>query len=172
MAAPEVVISLADKHLYVIEDGEELASYPVGVGKPTTPTPAGEFTITSIVKNPPWTVPASILKGKNPPKQKVVPPGPKNPLGVYFLRLNNSSYGIHGTIAPKRLPGAVSHGCVRMKNEDVTELAATVKKGTKVRIIKGPYEDAEDVLPDDEAVAQDAPSQKDDPFVLQADADD
>lgn len=141
-AAPEIFISLADKHLYLVQDGEELARYPVGVGKPSTPTPTGTFTITSVAKNPTWTVPTSLMKGKNPPRSRIVPPGPHNPLGVYFLRLNHSAYGIHGTLQPKKLPGAVSHGCVRMTNEAVTAIAQKVQRGTKVTIVKDSFNPA------------------------------
>lgn len=133
-AQPEVLISLSEHHLYVLEDGGVVADYPIGNGKPSTPTPPGLYRITDIRAHPAWTVPASIMKERHAPKQRVVPPGPHNPLGVYFLRLNDSALGIHGTTQPKRLPGAVSHGCVRMRNADVTELVTLVKRGTKVTI--------------------------------------
>lgn len=141
LATSEVVVSLQDQHLYLLEEGAVVADYPVVVGKPETPTPTGKFTITSITKKPTWTVPESIMKGPRPPKAKVIPPGPDNPLGAYFLRLNNSSYGIHGTTAPKLVPGSVSAGCIRMKNRDVSALASMVSTGTKVHIMAGPYED-------------------------------
>lgn len=140
-AQPSIVVSLQDQHLYVVENDELVADYPVVVGKPETPTPTGTFTITSITKKPTWTVPDSIMKGKTPPKARIIPPGPDNPLGAYFLRLNNSSYGIHGTTAPKLVPGSVSAGCIRMKNKDVSVLAEMVERGTRVTIIEGPYQE-------------------------------
>lgn len=142
MAQNEIIISLPEHHLYVVDNDEVVADYPVGVGKASTPTPAGEYRITEIVAKPAWHVPASIMKERHAPKSSVVPPGPKNPLGVYFMRLNGSSLGIHGTTQPKLLPAAVSHGCVRMRNEDVTEVVSMVKRGTQVHIIDDVYDES------------------------------
>lgn len=142
-ADPEIIISLKEQHLYLVDQGVVIADYPVGIGKPSTPTPPGSYKISDITANPTWTVPESIMTGPNPPRAKRIPPGRGNPLGDYFLRLSGSSYGIHGTTAPRTVPGSVSAGCVRMRNQDVSVLAELVEKGTSVRIIVESYKEAE-----------------------------
>lgn len=91
--------------------------YPVAVGKKSTPTPLGDWVIT----------------------QKAVDPG--GPFGVRWMRLSCpwGSYGIHGTNNPKSIGKAVSHGCIRMYNEDVVELYDMVGIGTPVGIINKSY---------------------------------
>lgn len=149
-AEPKIVISIEQRHLFLVDGEDIVAEYPVGVGKPSSPTPVGKYKVTSITAKPTWTVPDSIMNGPNPPSAKVIPPGKGNPLGAYFLRLNDSSYGIHGTVIPKVLPGAVSHGCVRMKNEDVSDLASKIKRGIPVEIIKGSFRKIDDDQPVEE----------------------
>lgn len=140
MAANRVVVSLQEQRLYVIDAAQDIvAEYPVGIGKPASPTPQGTFKVTTITHKPTWTVPASIMAGPTPPRAKTIPPGPENPLGAYFIRLNDSSYGIHGTTAPKLVPGEVSAGCIRMRNKDVAVVAELVERGTVVEIIPGAY---------------------------------
>lgn len=146
-AEPRVVVSIEQRQLFLVDGEEIVAQYFVGVGKASTPTPEGIYKITSITPKPTWTVPDSIMNGPNPPSARVIPPGKGNPLGAYFLRLNDSSYGIHGTTKPKLLPGAVSHGCIRMKNEDVADLARRIKRGISVEIINGIYKDGLEVAP-------------------------
>lgn len=143
MAAAEqrLVISLEEQRLYLLEEQKVIAQFPVGIGKPSSPTPVGSFRITTITKNPTWTVPESIMKGPTPPAAKKIPPGPDNPLGVYFIRLDDTSYGIHGTTAPKLVPGEVSAGCIRMTNKDVSLLAELVSRGNRVDIIAGAFQE-------------------------------
>ena len=63
-------------------------------------------------------------------------PKPGGPFGAYWLSLSKIHYGIHGTNNPSSIGKAVSKGCIRMYNQDVTELAATVPNGTRVTIIR------------------------------------
>lgn len=61
-------------------------------------------------------------------------PNPGGPFGTIWMSLSKQHYGIHGTNDPSSIGQSVSHGCIRMYNEDVEELAATVSIGTRVRI--------------------------------------
>lgn len=104
--------------LRVYEGDRLLRSYPVSVGLPEFPTPTGEFTVERAIWNPWWRPPAREW-ARN---EKVTPPGPNNPMGrvkLYFAPL----YFIHGTPDVENLGSPASHGCVRMKNEDVIALA-------------------------------------------------
>jgi Uncharacterized protein conserved in bacteria len=100
-----------DAHtLTLYKNGEMLKKYPVADGKPSTPTPAGQYLV------------------------KVKSPNPGGPFGVRWMGLNKPSYGIHGTNDPSSIGKSVSHGCIRMYNKDVIELYNTVPIGTPVTI--------------------------------------
>lgn len=103
-----------EKFLLTLKEGDTTtATFPVAVGKPETPTPNGNWRII----------------------QKTLNPG--GPFGVRWMRISVpwGGYGIHGTDAPESIGTAASHGCVRMQNEDVTQLYDIVPLGTEVKII-------------------------------------
>ena len=119
-----IVISLAQKQLTVFEGESTLKTYQVAVGKSSTPSPAGRYTIVNRIDHPTW------YAHGNP-----VAPGPRNPLGTRWIGLSKSGYGIHGTNEPESIGKAVSHGCIRMRNADVEELFALVQPGLTVELI-------------------------------------
>ncbi len=119
----QIVVSLADRKLALVEDGTVKKIYPVAVGKATTPSPTGTFTIVNRVTDPTY-----YHKGQ------VVEPGPENPVGTRWIGLNQKGYGIHGTNAPKSIGKAASHGCIRMAKKDLEELFEIVKPGDVVEI--------------------------------------
>ncbi|GAB2898236.1 hypothetical protein GCM10027202_27610 [Microvirgula curvata] len=135
-----VVINLPQTRLFLYRDGKLDTIYPVAVGKTLTQTPAGEYWVTGIYHNPAWHVPKSIqaeMKKNGRTVQTVVPAGPNNPLGKVFVRFGEPrlGLGIHGTNAPSSVPGFRSHGCVRMRNDDVLTLARTVSTDVPVSVI-------------------------------------
>jgi len=118
-----ILISIPDKTLTLIVDGAVAKKYDVAVGKPSTPTPAGEFRIITRLVNPTYYGPVS-----------VVAPGPNNPLGTRWMGLSAKGYGIHGTNAPASIGKAASHGCIRMRQADLEELFELVGIGTPVEL--------------------------------------
>jgi murein L,D-transpeptidase YcbB/YkuD len=105
--------------LVVYEGDEEVETYPIAVGMPGFDTPTGSFAITHAEWNPWWHPPTHREWAR---EDKITPPGPNNPMGrvkLFFLPL----YFIHGTPAGESIGTPASHGCVRMRNEDVVELA-------------------------------------------------
>jgi len=112
------------------QDGLKLHSYPVAVGASQWPTPTGQFTILSKIPNPTW---EHIRTGER------FPPGtPGNPLGPFYLgfhRLGRDEFGFHGTNQPDSIGKAITHGCVRLRNQDITELFPLVQVGTVLRVI-------------------------------------
>jgi L,D-transpeptidase ErfK/SrfK len=136
-----LVINVPERTLYHFAKGVLIASYPVGVGRPDWPTPLGEFRITAKVKNPAWSVPKSIQEEMAAEEQVVktqVEPGPDNPLGEYWLRLSLPGYGIHGTIAPESVGWFGTHGCVRLRAEDIESLYHALPERARVLIIYEP----------------------------------
>lgn len=138
-----IVINLPELRLYYFPpDHHVVITEPVALGKLGWSTPLLETEVIEKVKNPPWVVPESIIwnsmqKGIYLPK--VMPPGPKNPLGKFALRLGAWSVLIHGTIQPQHIGKRVSSGCIRMYPEDIEYLFQAIAKGTHVRIIDNPY---------------------------------
>jgi lipoprotein-anchoring transpeptidase ErfK/SrfK len=118
-----IVVSIPDRKLVLIEGGVAKRVYPVAVGKPSTPSPAGRFTIVRQVSNPTYSH-----------NGKVVPPGPRNPVGSRWMGLSAKGYGIHGTNEPNSIGNAASHGCIRVGKADLQELYSLVAVGDAVEI--------------------------------------
>jgi lipoprotein-anchoring transpeptidase ErfK/SrfK len=132
-----VLIDAADRRMYV-KRSDAIVSYAVAVGTARTPTPEGEYWVEAITRDPTWYPPASIRRehaARGKPLPAFVPPGRANPLGGWFVRLQNS-IGIHGTNQPRSIGTASSHGCVRMHDRDVAELAALLRTGDHIRIVR------------------------------------
>jgi lipoprotein-anchoring transpeptidase ErfK/SrfK len=119
----QIVVSLPDRKLALIEDGQVTKIYPVAVGKESTPSPTGTFTIANRVTNPTY-----YHKGQ------VIPQGPQNPIGTRWIGLDQKGYGIHGTNAPRSIGKAASHGCIRMAKKDLEELFEILRTGDVVEI--------------------------------------
>jgi lipoprotein-anchoring transpeptidase ErfK/SrfK len=118
-----VLISLADRKLAVIEDGNVIATFSVAVGAATSPSPIGKFQILNRVSNPTYYHPGT-----------VIPSGKDNPLGTRWIGLDQKGYGIHGTNAPRSVGHAASHGCIRLRNRDVERLFTMLRVGDAVEI--------------------------------------
>jgi lipoprotein-anchoring transpeptidase ErfK/SrfK len=129
----QIIVSFSDRRLYhVIAPGKAM-TYPVAV-----PTGEARWQGTTFVSdkriNPSWT-PTPEMIAKNPRLPRWVPGGhPMNPLGDRAMYLGSSAYRIHGTDAPWTIGQAVSHGCIRMLNEDVHDLYPQVAVGTRVTV--------------------------------------
>jgi lipoprotein-anchoring transpeptidase ErfK/SrfK len=119
-----IVVSLEDRKLALVEDGQIRKVYTVAVGKPTTPSPTGRYTIARRVKNPTYSHDG-----------KTVLPGPGNPVGTRWMGHSVKGYGIHGTNEPKSIGKAVSHGCIRMARKDLEEIYEMVSVGDTVELV-------------------------------------
>ena len=114
---------------------------PIGIGQLGTDTP--ENWVTSIQRkraNPTWTPTAKVHKeyaerGETLPA--VWPAGPDNPMGLYALYIGNL-YAIHGTNANFGIGLRVSHGCVRLRNDDIEYLFKKIPVGTRVQFVNQP----------------------------------
>lgn len=119
-----IVIDIAARKLFLLEDNTIRKSYDTAVGKAATPTPQGTFTIVNRIPHPTW-------YGSGRP----VAPGKRNPLGTRWLGLSAAGYGIHGTNNPASIGTAASKGCIRMRNRDVEELFELVGPGVTVELV-------------------------------------
>ena len=136
-----ILINLPQGMLFNFRQGEVVSAYPVGLGKPSWPTPEGKFKIVNRQANKPWLVPKSIqeeMRSEGKAVLEEVPPGPDNPLGKHWLGLSLWGYGIHGTIAPASVYHFQSHGCIRLHPDDIAELFDQVRVGTAGRLVYQP----------------------------------
>lgn len=114
MSNENIKIALNERKLCLYQGDVLFKPYPVAIGKPATPTPAGEFAVFEKIINP-----GGILGSRW--------------MGFHIVK--DGKYGIHGTLSPELIGRAVSNGCVRMYNHDVEEVFAMVSLGTKVTIV-------------------------------------
>lgn len=133
----DIVISSADKFLYLVQQGGQARRYGVGVGKEGMGW-TGTETVTNKKVWPEWRPPAEMI-AREQANGRILPTlmegGPDNPLGARALYLGDTLYRIHGTNAPWTIGTNVSSGCIRLRNEDVVDLYERVDVGTKVIVM-------------------------------------
>lgn len=115
----EVVVNIPSGRLQLVQGDSVVRSYPVSVGSPRYPTPVGSYLLATVIWNPWWNPPPGSGWARN---RKPEPPGPSNPMGRVKLHMDELIY-IHGTTSEGRLGAPASHGCIRMSNADVVDLA-------------------------------------------------
>jgi L,D-transpeptidase ErfK/SrfK len=146
-----IIIDVSARMLYFFKNGMIELSFPVGLGMPEWRgitrwhTPIGSFTITRKSRNPTWYVPKSIqeqmlLEGK--PVLTEVPPGPGNPLGTHILYTSFPEIAIHETISPASVYRFWSHGCIRVRPENIAKLYDEIDVGTSAESVYEPVKAA------------------------------
>jgi hypothetical protein len=111
----KIQVDLTTRQLRLLNNGNLVGIYPVAIGKPSTPTPVGQFQILN----------------------KAVNPG--GPFGTRWMGFTNQGHGIHGNNNPSSIGQAVSNGCVRMYNRDVESIFPLINVGTPVEIFWGAF---------------------------------
>ncbi len=127
-----ILVRVREQRLYFYENATLSGVYKVSTGTPQYPTPIGTFKVIQKLVNPSWTNPAPDGWGKDMPAY--IPPGPDNPLGTRALQLNVPGILIHGTQNVRALGSPASHGCIRMKMDEIEALFPKVPVGTPVFI--------------------------------------
>jgi lipoprotein-anchoring transpeptidase ErfK/SrfK len=128
-----IVVKTSERRLYLILDSGHAMRYPVGVGKAGKQW-AGTTQIDGKYRNPAWSPPSEVKRDK-PAIPDVIPGGsPRNPMGVAAMTLAGGEYAIHGTNVPGSVGGFVSYGCIRMLNDDISDLYQRVSVGTTVTV--------------------------------------
>ncbi len=140
-----LVLSRSERQLLLMEDGEVLRRFPVAVGMPGWETPPGQFSVLEKISDPIW---------EHPENGSLTPAGASNPLGSRWIGFHRDCQGrsawngekildvkgcvvmgFHGTPHRWTVGHAVSHGCVRLYEEDVRELFRLVEVGTPVTVL-------------------------------------
>jgi lipoprotein-anchoring transpeptidase ErfK/SrfK len=128
-----IVIDTNQRFLFLVQGSGRAIRYGIGVGRPGFEW-AGNHRVTRKAEWPDWRPPAAMLK-RRPDLPTYMPGGPDNPMGARAMYLGSTLYRIHGTNEPHTIGQAVSSGCIRMTNDDVTDLYERVRVGARVLVI-------------------------------------
>ena len=131
--AGTIVIDTGNTYLYYVLGQGRAIRYGVGVGREGF-TWSGVQSISRKAEWPDWHPPAEMI-ARQPYLPRFMAGGPGNPLGARAMYLGSSEYRIHGTNDPSTIGKFVSSGCIRMTNEDVSDLFGRVDVGTKVVVL-------------------------------------
>jgi len=134
-SAGTIVVRTTERRLYYVLGNGQAIRYMVGVGR-TGKQWAGVSRIDGKYLHPAWRPPPEIRRDK-PSLPDVIPGGsPRNPMGVAALTLAGGEYAIHGTNQPGSVGGYVSYGCIRMYNQDISDLFGRVSVGAAVVVMR------------------------------------
>jgi lipoprotein-anchoring transpeptidase ErfK/SrfK len=128
-----IIIDTPNTYLYLVLGNGRAMRYGIGVGRDGF-TWSGTQKVAEKKEWPDWRPPADMIS-RQPYLPRFVAGGTHNPLGARALYLGHSQYRIHGTNMPQTIGKRVSSGCIRMTNEDVTDLYSRVPVGAKVVVL-------------------------------------
>lgn len=134
--AASVAIDRSDRVLQALDrDGRVLAQFPISLGGPRDPLPAGTYKLANEVRDPAFYYdPKLMWDAKAHHEKKKIAPGPNNPVGVVWFGLTKPHYGIHGTPEPSRIGRMETHGCVHLTNWDALKLSAMASAGMALTV--------------------------------------
>jgi lipoprotein-anchoring transpeptidase ErfK/SrfK len=130
-----LIVDTKNTYLYLVLEKGKAMRYGIGVGREGF-TWAGTEKVSRMAEWPDWHPPEEMIE-RQPYLPRFMAGGPGNPLGARALYLGNTVYRIHGTNQPSTIGTFVSSGCIRLTNEDVTDLYSRVKVGTRVVVLPG-----------------------------------
>jgi lipoprotein-anchoring transpeptidase ErfK/SrfK len=133
MAEGSIIVDTRKNILFYVLGNGRAVQYRVATAKKGFEW-SGVHNVSAKTTWPDWRPPATMRK-RRPELPAYMPGGPKNPLGARAIYLGSSIYRIHGTNEPSSIGKPASSGCIRMLNEDVSELYRVVKKGAAVKVI-------------------------------------
>jgi lipoprotein-anchoring transpeptidase ErfK/SrfK len=128
-----IIIDTPNTYLYYVLGNGQAVRYGIGIGRAGF-TWSGTQAVTKKAEWPDWTPPPEMI-ARQPYLPRHMAGGPGNPLGARAMYLGSTEYRIHGTNAPETIGTHVSSGCIRLTNEDVSDLYSRVNVGTKVVVL-------------------------------------
>jgi lipoprotein-anchoring transpeptidase ErfK/SrfK len=133
------VIHLSGKYLEAFDAQTNLiAHFPCSIAANVEKRPVGELRVVVVAPNPNYTFDPVLFpespEAKTSDQKLIIPPGPNNPVGVAWIGLDKTGYGIHGTPAPEQVGRTESHGCFRLANWDAEYLSKLVWVGMPVLV--------------------------------------
>jgi lipoprotein-anchoring transpeptidase ErfK/SrfK len=131
-----IVVHTAERFLYLVQGNNRALRYGIGVGRDGFQW-GGLKTIVRKAEWPDWVPPPEMI-ARQPYLPRFMAGGPGNPLGARAMYIGGTVYRIHGTNQPDTIGSAVSSGCFRLTNPDVTDLYERVPVGTRVVVLQNP----------------------------------
>jgi lipoprotein-anchoring transpeptidase ErfK/SrfK len=141
-----IIIDTPNTYLYLVQPGGKALRYGIGVGREGF-TWAGAERVSRMAEWPDWHPPAEMIE-RQPYLPRFMAGGEGNPLGARALYLGKTLYRIHGTNQPSTIGTFVSSGCIRLTNEDVSDLYTRVNVGTRVVVLPGRPPTSANAAPD------------------------
>lgn len=137
--AAYVDIHLSDRYLQAFDDQTNLIlHFPCSIAAKVDKRPVGELHVVVVIQNPNYTVDPDLFPESTELQdighKLILPPGPKNPVGVAWIGLDRPGYGMHGTPSPEQVGRTESHGCFRLANWDAAYLSQIVTVGMPVYV--------------------------------------
>lgn len=137
--AAGIRISLAARALEVTDDIDRvIAHFPVSIARNVEKRPVGELHVTVVIPNPNYTFDPAVFpespEARELGRKLIIQPGPNNPVGVAWIGLDRTGYGIHGTPDPEKVGRTESHGCFRVANWDAKTLLQLAWVGLPVLV--------------------------------------
>jgi lipoprotein-anchoring transpeptidase ErfK/SrfK len=134
-----VVIHLADRYLEAFDQETNLMlHFPCSIAKKVEKRPVGELHVVVVIQNPNYTVDPELFPESDELRaighKVILPPGPRNPVGVAWMGLDKPGYGMHGTPNAQLVGRTESHGCFRLANWDAEYLSQLVWVGMPVEV--------------------------------------
>lgn len=134
-----IIIHLSDRYLEAFDDQTNLLlHFPCSIAAKVDKRPVGELHVVVVIQNPNYTVDPDLFPESDELQsighKLILPPGPKNPVGVAWIGLDKPGYGIHGTPVPEQVGRTESHGCFRLANWDAAYLSQIVSVGMPVEV--------------------------------------
>ena len=129
-----IIVSTKERYLYYVLGGGQAVRYNIGVGREGRAF-SGTSTVSAKREWPDWSPTPSIRK-EQPNLPAVMKGGADNPMGARALYLGDTMFRIHGTNEPWRLGDAISHGCIRLSNDDIVDLYNRTKIGATVIVLR------------------------------------
>ncbi len=137
--AAQLHVHLAEHELEATdEEGHIIAHFPVSIARDVEKRPVGELKVIVVAPDPNYTFDPATFP-ESPEAQElgrklIIPPGPNNPVGLAWIGLDRTGYGIHGTPDPEKVGRTESHGCFRLANWDAVTLLSLVWVGLPVEV--------------------------------------
>ncbi len=135
VAPGTIVIRTSERRLYFVLSRGQALRYPVGVGRAGRQWVGSSLIVGKYIR-PNWGPPPAIRKDKPNLPDIIAGGASNNPMGVAAMTLSGGAYAIHGTNTPASIGGFVSYGCIRMYNEDISDLYERVAVGTQVEVTR------------------------------------
>ncbi len=138
--AARILIGLEARELEIMDDaGNILAHFPVSIARMAEKRPVGELHVKVVIPDPNYTFDPAVFpesaEAKELNRKLILPPGPNNPVGVAWIGLDRTGYGIHGTPDPEKVGRTESHGCFRLANWDALTLLSLARVGLPVIVM-------------------------------------